>query len=198
MIASDPLAVADRLSASLGEAGIAHHFGGSLASSVYGFFRTTNDLDLVVAVDFADLDRFVETLSADFLVDPEPLRDAARLRDCANVFHRQTLIKVDVFFALDRPFAREEMARSVRRQIGSSPPLFASLLSPEDVVLHKLEWYRDGGRTSERQWNDVLGVIKVQADALDRGYLAKWAEEIGVPDLLDRAFRESGVPLRFG
>jgi hypothetical protein len=66
--------------------------------------------------------------------------------------------------------------------------------SPEDTVLAKLDWFRKGGGTSDRQWRDLLGVLKVQAVALDRTYLNHWARELGVNDLLSRALEEAGLP----
>ena len=60
-------------------------------------------------------------------------------------------------------------------------------------MLAKLQWYRDGGWVSDRQWNDVLGVLKVQGPALDRAYLAEWARELGLTDLLRRAYNDAGL-----
>ena len=64
--------------------------------------------------------------------------------------------------------------------------------TPEDTVLHKLRWFRDGGEVSQRQWMDAVGVLEVQVDRLDREYLARWARELGVSDLLERALGEAG------
>jgi hypothetical protein len=75
----------------------------------------------------------------------------------------------------------------------SDPPRYFFLISPEDLILGKLDWYRQGGEISERQWNDVLGVLRVQQDNLDLAYLRRWAVELGLPELLQRALSESGV-----
>jgi hypothetical protein len=69
-----------------------------------------------------------------------------------------------------------------------------NIASAEDTVLAKLQWYRDTGGVSDRQWNDVLGVLKVQAAALDRAYLDEWARELSLTDLLRRALDEAGLP----
>ena len=67
----------------------------------------------------------------------------------------------------------------------------ANFTSPEDTVLSKLEWYRMGGEVSERQWRDILGVLKTRAGELDLDYLRKWAKELNVSDLLERILKES-------
>lgn len=63
--------------------------------------------------------------------------------------------------------------------------------SPEDTVLRKLEWYRRGGEMSDRQWTDILGIIRSQGDRLDREYLRHWSLALGVADLLRRALQAS-------
>ena len=67
---------------------------------------------------------------------------------------------------------------------GKVPVRFAS---PEDILLHKLVWYRLGNEVSDRQWGDIVGVIRVQAKTLDGAYLRRWSGPLGVSDLLDRA-----------
>jgi len=81
--------------------------------------------------------------------------------------------------------ARSEELEKILRE------LFFS--SPEDIILRKLVWYDSGGRISERQWSDVLGVFKVQSENLDHAYLELWATKLGVSDLLEKAFKDSGV-----
>ena len=84
-----------------------------------------------------------------------------------------------------------ERRRPVAVSDGPEPRVYIS--SPEDLILRKLAWYREGGGVSDRQWRDVLGVIKVQSERLDRAYLRRWAERLGLSDLLGRAIGEAGV-----
>ncbi|MBM4352781.1 MAG: hypothetical protein FJ109_03145 [Deltaproteobacteria bacterium] len=88
----------------------------------------------------------------------------------------------------DEPWAGEEMIRARSESLdlpgGTECVRFAS---PEDTLLHKLVWYKLGNQVSDRQWGDILGVLKVQSGALDQDYLDRWAVQLGVADLLQRA-----------
>jgi hypothetical protein len=101
--------------------------------------------------------------------------------------------KVDVFIRKDRPFDQSVMQRRRRVPLPDSPDQTLSLVTPEDIILLKLEWYRLGGESSDRQWGDVLGVFQVQAEKLDQAYLDRWAKELRVTDLLERVRRESAL-----
>ena len=102
--------------------------------------------------------------------------DAIARKSCFNVIFLPTSFKVDVFVSKDRPYDREAMARAHEDSLDEDSPSERFFLpSAEDVVLSKLEWYRLGDEISERQWHDVLGVLKVNAASLDRRYLERWA-----------------------
>ena len=73
-----------------------------------------------------------------------------------------------------------------------SPPAEALVATPEETLLAKLEWYRNSGEVSERQWRDVLGIMMVQGNKLDLAYLRQWAKELKVSDLLERALLDAG------
>jgi hypothetical protein len=101
------------------------------------------------------------------------------------------MFKVDVFIPLPRPFLRSQLARAQRQVFTFETEVSARFASPEDTILSKLEWYRMGGEVSDRQWRDVLGVLKTRAGELDSEYLHKWAQELNVSDLLDRVLGEA-------
>ena len=65
--------------------------------------------------------------------------------------------------------------------------------SPEDVIISKIQWYELGGRVSERQWLDIIGVIKVQENALEKEYLRAWAQQLGIAELLKCAYHDAGI-----
>ena len=108
-----------------------------------------------------------------------------------NIIHRATMFKVDFFIPLPLPFLQSQLARARRQTFTFDTEVSAKFASPEDTVLAKLEWYRLGGEVSDRQWRDVLGVLKTRAGELDLDYLRKWACELNVGDLLERALKEA-------
>ncbi len=169
--------------------------GGSLASSLHGIPRSTQDADLVAALRTDHIQSFIHRMEGVFYVSPERVEAAVRRRTSFNLIHLKTMIKVDVFVFSETPLARQEMARRQSLPIPGEPETRLQIASPEDTILQKLLWYRNGGEVSERQWNDVLGVIKVQGKALDLRYLREWAERSGIEDLLAGAFADSGLTL---
>lgn len=115
-----------------------------------------------------------------------------RRRSCFNVLHFATGYKVDIFVRGDSDYDRVSLQRSVARPLdeGTDPRLFP-IATPEDILLRKLQWYRSGGEASERQWRDVIGVLRVQRGGLDVEYLRRWATVLGVDDLLQGAQRDA-------
>lgn len=167
--------------------------GGSLASSLHGIPRSTQDADLVAALRADHIQSFIAGVEGSFYVSPERVETAVRRRASFNLIHLKTMIKVDLFVFTGTPLARQEMARRQILPIPGEPEIHLQIASPEDTILQKLLWHRKGGEVSERQWNDILGVIKVQGKALDLGYLKDWAERSDIQDLLAQAFTDSGV-----
>lgn len=187
----DPIAVALSVSHVLDTLGIAHTIGGSLASSFAGEPRSTVDIDFVVALEESHIQGIVSALSADFYVDGEALRRAVRERASANLIHHSTQLKVDIFVAGGTPLDEQQLKRRQAVTLGPGRTLY--IHPPEDILLQKLRWYRAGAEVSDRQWRDILGIIRVQGSRLDRGYLAGSAPVLGVTDLLTRALREAGA-----
>ena len=120
------------------------------------------------------------------------MREAVLQRGAFNLIHLETMVKVDVFVPAARPFDQQELnrARPQTLDVVEDARVFF-VKSPEDLVLRKLLWYRAGGQVSERQWSDVMGVLKVQQQRLDGEYLAHWAAELEIIDLLERALTEA-------
>lgn len=166
--------------------------GGSLASTLYGMVRTTQDSDIVAEMRLEHLQPFVSSLQEEFYLDEEMIAEAIQRNSSFNIIHRDTMFKVDVFIPRPRPFLDSQLARAQRQTFHFETEVSAKFASPEDTILSKLEWYRLGGEVSERQWRDILGVMKIRADELDLAYLRKWAGELKIADLLERALKEAG------
>lgn len=167
---------------------------GSMASSVHGIYRATADADFVAAIRPDHAESLARLLQPAFYADLEAIRSAAASGRSFNVIHLDTMLKVDVFVARREPFHLMQMQRRVLLATGPDSQTTFYVASPEDTVLAKLQWYRDGGGVSDRQWNDILGVLKVQGSALDRSYLDEWARELDLTDLLRRAIDDAGLP----
>ncbi|WP_394796780.1 hypothetical protein [Armatimonas sp.] len=189
----EPLQVVQRLIETFDRLGIAYLVGGSVASSVVGVERATQDIDFVVVLLEAQVEALTLALADEFYADADLLRDAILHNSSANVIHLPTMIKADLFISPDTAFAHSQMERRLRLTLlGEGAPL-VSVTSPEDMILQKLRWYRLTGERSEKQWRDVQGIFRIQQAALDQSYLTDWAKELELTDLLMRAREEAGL-----
>lgn len=191
MILAEPLQITQRIVQEFLRLDIQYFVGGSLAGSLHGIPRATHDVDIVADITYEHIPFLVQALEPEFYIDADMIREAIQLRSSFNVIHLATMFKVDIFILKTDSASQEEMARREQYQIADDPepPLF--LATAEDVVVHKLYWYQLSGGISERQWSDVLGVLQVQQEQLDRTYLERAAQQRGVSDLLEQALRES-------
>ena len=174
------------------ELGVAYHIGGSVASSAYGILRATFDADLVADLRLEHVLPLVKQLEDEYYIDADAVREAIRRRGSFNAIHLDTILKFTVFIPKTRPFDQEELRR-IRQEVLAEGTRPFYMASPEDTILNKLEWYRMGGEVSTSQWNDILGVLKVQGTALDMAYMQRWAKALQVTDLLERALVEAGM-----
>jgi hypothetical protein len=179
--------VADALEA----LGVLYAIGGSFASALHGVMRATMDADIVADMRQEHIAPFVQALGEAFYADAEMMREAIGQHKSFNLIHLDTMFKVDVFVARPRDFDRAQLARRQLHLLAEDPERRAYVASAEDTVLAKLEWYWLGGQASDRQWRDVLGVLKVQGQRLDLAYMRHMATGLGVQDLLQRALEES-------
>jgi hypothetical protein len=169
---------------------IPYYVGGSVVSSVYGELRNTFDIDVVADVQLKHVVSLVKRLETEYYIDADTIRDAIRHRSSFNIIYLDSMFKVDIFLPKPRPFAQQERLRARKEVIeAGTRPFYLS--SPEDIILNKLEWYKMGNEISTRQWNDIIGVIKRQAETLDIAYLRQWARELNVVELLERALLEA-------
>jgi hypothetical protein len=186
------LDVALRVAAALDSVGCEYFVGGSVASSLHGEPRATNDIDIVVALAPYRVKAFAEKLGSDFEVDQDMLRDAMARGDCANIFYLPMVTKVDLFALGSSPYDEVEFNRRQRISVRTSGEVLF-VKSPEDTILRKLLWYRDGGSVSSKQWRDVVEVLRISAGQLDESYLTNWSERLRIVELLKRA-RDQSAP----
>ena len=171
---------------------VPYYVGGSVASSTHGIARSSIDADVVADLGPEHVAPLVSALRNAYYLSEDHIRTAVEARRSFNLIHLETIFKVDVFVAKGRPFDREALERARPQTLEDAPDARQFLVaSREDTILAKLEWFRAGGGVSERQWTDVLGVLKTGWDRLERPYLVRWAASIGVADLLDTALREA-------
>jgi hypothetical protein len=172
--------------------GAPYALGGALAGALFGVLRATNDADLLAELHPAQVEPLVRALGSAFCADPEMMRGAIDRRGSLNLIHLAAMFKADVFVARPRDFDRAQLARrkTVRLSADSEQEIYVT--SAEDLVLAKLEWYRLGGEISDRRWSDVLGVLRIQDERLDRDYMRRTAIGLGVGDLLERALEQVG------
>lgn len=188
---NEPVEVTLKVTGILEQLGVPYLIGGSLASTLYGMVRTTQDSDVVAEMRLEHLQPFVSALQDEFYLEKEMIAEAIRRHASFNIIHRETMFKVDVFIPRPRPFLKAQLARAQTQTFTFETEVSAKFASPEDTILSKLEWYRMGGEVSDRQWRDILGVLKTRAGELDLDYLRKWAKDLKVSDLLERALKEA-------
>lgn len=196
MISPDILEAAGPVVRAFEALGVEYYIGGSIASSAYGMPRSTLDVDLVAELGKPHVDLFVKVLGDAYYIDRDLILKAIESKTSFNLIHLQTMLKLDVFILKDTKYDTQMFDRRrleyLDEQEGAVPFFLASA---EDVLLHKLIWYRMGGEVSERQWGDVLGIVRVQGPNLDSSYLHQWADILMIADLLDRVLRETeGIP----
>jgi len=164
---SEALGVTRQVTTVLDALGVPYVIGGSLASMAHGMMRSTMDADIVAALQPHHIAALRDALGEQFYApDESVLRQALEQRSGFNLIHLGTMFKIDTFLPQERGFERQQLARRISQQVGGESDERVWILSAEDVILAKLDWFRTGGESSERQWRDVLGVIKAQAPAL--------------------------------
>lgn len=169
----------------LRELGAEHCVGGSVASARQGVARSTLDIDFVARLSPAQASALVRAVESDFYGDAATAEDAARRGASFNLIEMTTGVKIDVFVAGHDPIALSSIAHAVVDEQG------VPIASAEDTVVAKLRWFHVGGEASERQWRDVIGVLRTVGEQLDRTRMTRLAVVAGVEDLLARADAEA-------
>lgn len=188
---NEALSLLARLQRAFDQARIPWCLGGSWATTVHGQPRQTLDIDLIVEMQEQHIGLLLAALPSDLYVSRDAVREAVSAHRSFNIIDPATAMKADCFVRGTTPFDLEEFARRQPRMVSAESGMTVPVKTPEDSVLRKLLWHRNGGGVSENQWRDVLGVLAVNATTLDDAYLDRWAAELGIDDLLARARDEA-------
>jgi hypothetical protein len=183
---------------SFDELRVPYYLGGSIASSVHGMQQMAQDIDLVVDLGEQSFPSLLASLQSSYVVDEDANRQAVRAYTPLRLIHLDTLMKVDVVIS-----KRDAFDISMRQLVSPRtlderyPPFWVA--SASEMILFKLQRYardersRTDGMLDDAEWNDILGMLKMQGPDLDLGYLARWADALGVRDQLERALVEAGL-----
>lgn len=188
----NPIELALLIAEILDSLNIVYFVGGSVASSLWGETRATLDIDIVADLTSEKIDDFITKVEPLFYVSEEAIKEAIIYQSSFNLIHFNTSEKIDIFIPNQSSLILTEIERRVLQQVEENGR-FLYLATPEDIILQKLILYRQGNKISERQWRDILGVLKVQSNSLDFDYLTYWAKEENLSTLLNQAFLESGL-----
>lgn len=178
------------LAAALERLGIPYLIGGSVASSARGIARATRDIDIVARIGAQQADQLAAALGREWYADPDQMRQAIRAGQAFNTIYIPKSQKIDIFPAVGEFHAAQlERASKVPLSFLGIEAEYP-VASAEDILLAKLQWYRAGGEVSDRQWNDITGLLATNPD-LDFEYVNSWAARLRVQNLLAKALADA-------
>lgn len=170
--------------------GFRYFVTGSMATIFFGEPRFTNDIDIVVDLPATRIAEFCAAFPAsEFYLSEETVHRAVSRRGQFNIIHPNSGLKVDVMVPADSSFNRSRFSRAKRIRPASG--FDAVFSSAEDVILKKMEAYREGG--SEKHLRDIGGVLRISGEELDRGYIAEWADRMGTAEIWGEALRRAAM-----
>jgi hypothetical protein len=185
-----PISVLSLVTTELEKLKIRYVLVGSFASSIYGLYRATADIDILADIKAEHVGPLHKSWEEAFYVDELAMRNAVARGTSFNAIHFDSVFKVDIFVASNDEFVAAQLSRGKLRRLSPDRTDEVYVASAEDTILAKLRWFRAGDEISKNQWNDVLGILSVLKNELDAAYLSTWAERLGIGDLLERAADE--------
>ena len=170
---------------------IPYFIGGSVASSLIGTFRHTNDIDIVAELSKERSVQLHSEIKSEFYIDLDTVYEAIHTNSSFSILHLKTMMKTDIFLKKRDAWSNEAFDRRKKTSfVINDKPLALFMPSVEDMILQKLIWFQLTGGASERQWNDVKSMIKVRANEIDYRYLFKWSDWLQITEILDQAVAE--------
>jgi hypothetical protein len=171
---------------------IPYYIQGTIANSLYGMQRATFEVDFFANLCLEHMNDLQQQLKPFYAIDTQIMRDAVYLRTYFEIVHIESLIKINVLLSQDLDFEKQTYNRSKQhRLLENNSSVYVA--SPEDIVLTQLRKYRVEGESADDQWNEILGVLKVQGISLDFTYLEQWAEKLTIADLLRKGYVDAGL-----
>jgi hypothetical protein len=192
LILTDPITLALNIADILEQLEIPYFVGGSLSSTLLGEPRSTQDIDLIVDLKLDNIPSFINAFTPRFYLSEVAIQEAIYNQGSFNLIDTESLSKIDIFILKQRPLNQQEFSRRQKQMVQENPPKSLYLPTPEDAILQKIIWYKMTNN-SDKQWRDILGIIKLQGTKLDRIYLAKWATELNLLPELNLALSQSGL-----
>ena len=166
--------------------------GDSVASGIYGEMRYTQDIDLVARLKLGQVAEIIQAFSPRFYTSKAAIREAIDRGGSFNLIDNETGWKIDILVLTDAAFKQSEFQRRQPVPVNSQGETLV-LPTAEDLILQKLLWYRMTHNQSDKQWRDILGVMKLQGETLDFDYLWQWAEPLNVAESLASALAAAGL-----
>jgi hypothetical protein len=160
--------------------GIRYFVTGAVASIAYGEPRLTNDIDIVADLGADEIPKLKDCYpEIEFYFDEESAMRAVSSRSQFNIIHPESGLKIDIMISQGDAFDRSRFQRVRRlRPLEDTDVDFAS---PEDVILKKMVFYRDGG--SEKHLRDIAGILKISSDGIDMSYIDVWAKKLDLEEI---------------
>lgn len=160
--------------------GIRYFVTGAIASIAYGEPRLTNDIDIVADMNFSHVETFKSCFPEnEFYLDVDSMKDAISRCSQFNIIHPMSGLKVDVIITKKDDFDKSRFARTKKLQVSESE--YAEFASPEDVIIKKLEYFKQG--RSDKHLRDIAGMLKISSESIDRGYVSSWAKRLFVNEI---------------
>ena len=189
----ETLLVARTVGEALRSIGADWHVGGLVANSVHGTPRATQGADIVAALRPGHGERLAELLGEAFYIDADTAEIAIRSRRSFNVIHLETMFRVDVFVHRQDAYGVRAMADRLLRVVSDETPISLPVATPEDTEAHKPCWYRRADEKSEKQWRDLIGVLKTLRGRIDEARLRIARSDLEVDDLVVGALESAGA-----
>jgi len=170
--------VADRLE----KLKIPYLLTGGLAVSFWGLPRTTHDIDIVIKAKKEDKEKIVDSFKKDFYISEEAVSQAIEEKFTFNIIHYKAGIKIDFWLSREDSLGISEFKRRKKKKILGKE---IYIISPEDLILEKLLWYKESEST--RHLEDIESILKISK--VDMDYIKKWSTKQSTIKILNKIIK---------